>query len=75
MPDTFPSSLETPNPAAGHALAHSLARRVLSVTDDTSMAAHLQTAAFPPATLALATAIYFQTIAAANRGWIGSTGA
>jgi hypothetical protein len=74
MPDTFPSTLETPTIAAGHALAHSLALRVLPATTDTSMAAHLQTAAFPPATLALVTAVYFQAIATANRGWIGSSG-
>lgn len=75
MPNTFPSSLETPTIAAGHALAHSLALRVLPAADNTSMAAHLQTAAFPPATLALVTAVYFQAISAANRGWVVSSGA
>jgi hypothetical protein len=65
----FPDSLSAASPAAGHALARQLAESALAAggASDHDMAAHLSTRAAPP--VEMLTALYFQTVAAANGGW------
>lgn len=75
MPSPFPTSLLTPNPAAGSDLARQLAAQLPATPpDDASMAAHLRTAAGRWPDRELATAIYFHAIALANQGWKGAAG-
>jgi hypothetical protein len=65
----FPATLRTVTPAEGHALARQLAERALAerthFTRD--VAAHLSSPSVP--SLEALTAVYFQTVAAANQGW------
>lgn len=67
--ENFPASLRAATPADGYALARQLAEFALAEreTAQRDMAAHLS--APPPASLEATTAIYFQTVAAANSGW------
>lgn len=65
---TFPSSLRTGTPAEGQLLARNLAEHQLAASArPADMAAHLAQPA--PPSVELLTAIYFQAVAAANRGW------
>jgi hypothetical protein len=65
----FPDSLRTLTPAEGHALARHLAGLALADrrAAQPDMAAHLSTPAAPA--IEMLTAVYFQTVAAANAGW------
>lgn len=66
---TFPSSLHTNSPAEGHALALRLAEGALALqAGSASMAEHLSTRQALPSTEVL-TALYFQTVSAANGAW------
>lgn len=67
---TFPSSLLTATPAEGHQLARQLAAQALAerIHDQHDMAAHLSSP--PPPTVEALTAVYFQTVASANGGWV-----
>lgn len=67
---TFPDSLRAATPAEGHQLARQLAAQALAerVHDQRDMAAHLSSP--PPPTVEALTAVYFQTVAAANGGWV-----
>ena len=65
----FPAPLHASTPAAGQLLARQLAESALAerTTAPADMAAHLAT---PPApSIEMLTAVYFQTVAAANAGW------
>ena len=67
--NTFPDSLHAANPSEGHALARKLAELALAERSapHRDMAAHLSS---PPApSVEVLTALYFQTIAAANGAW------
>lgn len=66
----FPDSLRTATPADGHILARRLAEFALGERGaaQRDMAAHLSTPPAPP--LEMLTAVYFQTVAAANAGWL-----
>jgi hypothetical protein len=65
----FPDSLHATTPAEGHTLARKLALSALaeSKTPYCDMAAHLSTRPIP--SVEMLTALYFQTIAAANGAW------
>ena len=66
---TFPTSLRTPTPSDGHALARQLAASALAerTASTSDMAAHLSAPAAP--SLEALTAAYFQVVAVANTGW------
>ncbi|MCX6950660.1 MAG: hypothetical protein NTV51_00490 [Verrucomicrobia bacterium] len=66
----FPDSLRAAAPADGHALARQLAEFALAGRDAAprDIAAHLSS---PPApAIETLTALYFQTVSAANGGWL-----
>ena len=65
----FPDSLRTVTPADGHALARHLAELALAERNASQrdMAAHLS--ASPAPSIETLSAVYFQTVAAANAGW------
>ncbi len=67
--NTFPSSLHTPTPAEGHALARQLAERALDEQRQSraTMADHLTTQIAP--SVEALTAAYFNAVSAANEGW------
>lgn len=66
---TFPDSLKAPTPAEGHALARRVAQFALAEGSNprVEMAAHLSNT--PAPSLEILTAVYFQTVAAANGAW------
>ena len=72
MSEPFPTSLLTPDAAAGHALAQRLANLLLPTAPaGNDMASHLRSGP-APVSEELATAIYFHAITVANGGWRAS---
>jgi hypothetical protein len=65
----FPESLQAMNPAEGHALARKVAESALAERNASprDMTAYLSTQTAP--SVEMLTAVYFQTIAAANGSW------
>ncbi len=66
----FPVTLRASTPAEGYALARQLAASALAESDvpRRGMAAHLSAPQRPP--LELTIALYFQSVAATNVGWM-----
>ncbi len=64
---SFPSTLYTVTLEEGHILARQLAMRALGEQNYATAAAYLRSAS--PPSLEVLTALYFQTVAAANASW------